>query len=244
MKVFVLFTSLIISSLVVAAPVKLDEYNWNLTDIQSKGFSRQSFFDQIDRNFVKVGSSICSNRALMWAYDFKRKHDVDSAKIFLFYTSRTGEIGNKTWWYHVAPMVNENGNLWVVDAGFPGSIRGPQTKEEWLQKFVGSTNCKAIKSADTDLIERMFWMQAYPERTSHGTFDCYYRIVPGTLWTPNSVAQNILGRDEDGRPVHYERHDFDRDELYQSCVEATAGRLGPVFGGTKEQCKSYANRYY
>ena len=227
-----------------SADVKLNEYDWNVTDITTKGFTKESFFEKMDRKFIKVNSSICSNRALLWAYDFKTKYDLDTAKIFLFYTKKTGDVGRKTWWYHVSPMVNENGELWVVDAGFPAFISGPQKQEDWLHSFVGSAHCKEIKANDTDLIERMFVGAVYPETTSHGTYDCYYRIVPGSYWTPATIAMNLLGKDADGRPVRFERPEINLDEVYTSCIEASTGVFGRFFGKNKKECAQLVGRDY
>lgn len=242
MKFIFTLIVLTLSTLTFAQEINLSEYNWKMTDIAKKGFTKESLFTKMDRKEIKLGSSICSNRALLWAHDFKRFYDIDSAKIFLFYTKMTGEIGRKTWWYHVAPVVNEKGNLWVLDAGFPSKIKGPKVSTEWLHAFSGSTNCKEIKAGENDLIERMFRMATFPERTAYGTYDCYYRIVPGPFWTPASVAKNLLGVNERGQPVRFERDEFDKEELYQACVEATASKIGRALGTSVERCKKLVGR--
>jgi hypothetical protein len=220
--------------------ISLDDYKGSLiTDIATKGISKEKLFSSMDRNFIKVGGSICSNRALMWLYDYKKKHDIDGAKIFLFYTKKTGEVGSKTWWYHVSPMVNENGKLWVMDAGFPSSIRKPLTQSEWLNKFIGSDKCKAIKGSETELIEKMFSGRVFPETTSYGTYDCYYKLTPAGYWTPASVAMSLLGVDESGTPVHYVRDEIKKSEVYTACTEAVTSGLGRIFGAGKKKCKEY-----
>ena len=178
MKNLFITVCILSSGLTYAQELTLPEYNWKVTDISTKNMSKESIFNRMDTKLVKVSKSICSNRALMWVYDMKRNLNIDAAKIFLFYTKKTGEVGRKTWWYHVAPMVNDHGKLWVVDPGFPGFIEGPLAKEEWLHKFVGSDRCKEIKSGENELIERMFQGQVYPSHTSYGSYDCYYRVTP------------------------------------------------------------------
>lgn len=221
-----------------AQDVILKDYSWKLTDIADRGFTKETFFNQIDRSFVKIGASICSNRALLWANDFKRLHDIDSAKIFLFYTKITGEVGRKTWWYHVAPIVNEKGQQWVMDAGFPDKISGPQTKADWLKSFISNTNCKEIKSGEDELIENMFKERVFPQRTPYGKYDCYYRIAPGPYWTPAAVAKNLLGQNEFGQPIQFERNEIQPQEVYEACVEATTSKLGRVLGGNVKECKA------
>jgi hypothetical protein len=240
MKSFLMAIALGMASSAFAQDVSLTNYpNWKMTDISTKGHKKEILFSKMNRNLIKVGASICSNRALVWAYDFKRNQDIDAGKLFLFYTKKTGEVGLKTWWYHVTPVINENGSIYAMDAGFPGSIVKPITPNEWLKKFAGSTNCKEIKANETDLIERMFDGYVYPSTTSHGTYDCYYTITPGGYWTPGSVAKGLLGVDEDGKPVHYVRDEIDNDEVYEACVEAVTSSVGRVLGGGKKRCKDY-----
>jgi hypothetical protein len=230
----------LITSSVYAQEISLPDYNnWKLTDIATKGYKKEALFSKMNRSLIKVGASICSNRALVWAYDFKRNQNIDAGKLFLFYTKKTGEIGSKTWWYHVTPVINENGAIFAMDAGFPSSIKTPLTPTDWLHKFTGSTACKEIKANETDLIERMFAGYVFPQSTTHGTYDCYYAITPGGFWTPATVAMGLLGKDETGKPVSHVRDDIDSEEVYAACVEAVTSSVGRVFGGGKKKCKDY-----
>ncbi|MFP5385878.1 MAG: protein-glutamine glutaminase family protein [Bacteriovoracia bacterium] len=238
MKLSLLF--LLISFTAIAGDLKIKDFEWHLTDISDKGLTKESLFSRMDRDFIVPKSSICSNRALMWANNFKKNQKLDTGKIFLFYTKKKGEISLKTWWYHVAPVINENGNVWVMDAGFPGFIDSPISTNEWLLKFSSSNNCKEIQSHETELVELIFKSWTFPHRTSYGYYDCYYKIVPHTLWTPEIVAMNILGKNASGEPVRVERHEIDKDELYQACLEATTSKLGYALGTNKKECKEYA----
>lgn len=238
MKLF--FCLLLISFQTLAFDQTLKDFNWPLTDISKKGLRKEALFSRMDRDFIDLGSSICSNRALMWAHDLKRSYNLNTAKVFLFYTKKKGKISLKTWWYHVAPVVNEKGKTWVLDAGFPGFIDRPMTIQEWLLKFADSTNCKEIHSRETELVELIFSGRTFPRRTSYGRYDCYYKVVPHTLWTPEVVAKNILGRDADGEPVRLERHEIDKEELYKACLEATTSKLGYLVGAHKKECKAYS----
>jgi hypothetical protein len=233
---------LCLSFTALSQDLNLSDYNWNIVDVKSKGLSKEILFTKMDRDFVNVKSSICSNRAHMWAHDFKRFYLLDTGKIFLFYTKKKGSASLRTWWYHVAPVVNEGGKIWVMDAGFPGFIRGPLTQNEWFSKFADSTNCKEIQAHEKDLIERMFSQQTFPHRTAYGYYDCYYRIVPHTMWTPGVVAENLLGVDSEGRPVRTERPEIDMDELYQACIEATSTKIGFALGANKKKCKELTGR--
>lgn len=240
MKLVLAGLILTFSTLIFAQDVVMSDFkDWKLTDVATQGHSKEKLFSSMNREFIKLGGSICSNRALIWSFDFKRHKNVDAGKLFLFYTKKTGEIGKKTWWYHVTPIINEKGVVYAMDAGFPSSIRGPVTTKEWLKKFSGSTNCKEIKSHETELITRMFDGYVFPETTSYGTHDCYFKYAPAGYWTPASVAMGLLGKNSDGKPIHYVRDEINTDEVYSACVEAVTSSLGRVFGGGKKRCKEY-----
>lgn len=242
MKSFIFLSLMVLSSMSFAQEILLNDYDWKLTDIASKGLSKEDLFSKMDVNFVKPGSSICSNRALMWANDFKRDHDLNTAKIFLFYTSLRSENSDKVWWYHVAPIINEAGNMWVMDPAFRGFIKSPLPVEGWLQKFAKSTNCKEIRLGENELIEMIYRERTFPFETSYGRHDCYYKIAPHGYWTPNSLAMNLLGVDYNGRPVRHERLEINRDELYTACLEATSSKFGRTFGSGKKECRKYIAR--
>lgn len=227
----------------LAADVQIKDYNWSMTDIASKGLTKETLFSKMDRDFIKLGKSICSNRALLWANDFKRDYNLDSGKVFLFFTTKKEEPSlRKEWWYHVAPVINENGNIVVMDAGFPGFIKTPLTVGQWLEKFAYTANCKEISASDTDLVEYIYNQAVFPKQTAYGYNTCYYKIVPHTLWTPEVVAKNLLGKDSQGRPVRVERHEINKDELMQACLEATTGKIGWALGNGKKKCEEYVAR--
>ena len=129
--------------------------------------------------------------------------------------------------------------MWVMDAGFPGSINSPLSVKDWTTHFTKTGNCKEIKATETDLVEHIFKVAVYPEETSYGKYDCYYKVVPAGYWTPNSVAMNLLGRNSQGTPVSYNREEIDKDEVYAACSEAVTNPLGRFFGSGEKKCKKY-----
>lgn len=231
---------LVLISLSAYSQTTLTDFRYNLTDVSKRGETKDTLFAKLNRRLIKTSSSICSNRALIWTYDMKRFQNIDAGKIFLFYTGKNGEIGSKKWWYHVAPVVNDRGQAWVIDGGFPGYVKRPMQIGEWLTKFVNTSSCKMINSRERDLFELMHKGRMYPEYTpQYGAVDCYTYIAPGPFWTPATVAMGVLQEDEDGRPIRFSREQYDLDELLQACKEAAGGRLGTVLGGQKKKCKEY-----
>lgn len=241
MKLTVSILSILFSLNTIAGPVPLPGEDYSLTDVAELGLKKEDLFKKMDRDLIKLGGSICANRAHMWSYDFKRFHNVDSGKLFLFYTPKTGRRERNSWWYHVTPVISENNTIYAMDAGF-SFIKGPVTVAQWLEKFAKSTNCREIQDSDTHLIERMFSGATFPSTTSVGTYDCYYRIVPAGYWFPGSVARHLLGRDSSGRPVRYERREVRSDEVRSACLEAVTSGLGRLLGGGKKKCERYMSQ--
>lgn len=237
------FFAALLSLSAFAAEVKIKDYNWDMTDVATRGLTKETLFSRMDRSFIKLKGSICSNRAHMWANDFKRDYDLDTGKIFMFFTKKedTG-LRLRTWWYHVSPVINENGQIWVMDAGFGSFIKSPLTIGDWLKKFAHTSDCKEITLDEPELVELIFREAAFPRTTQYGTYECYYKITPHPIWTPEVLARNLLGRDGSGRPVRVDRDEIDKNELYQACLEATSSKIGWALGSSKEKCKEYINR--
>jgi Glutaminase len=219
--------------------VILSEYDYRLSDAQEMGFSKTELFNKMDRKIVRVKDSICSNRAHVWAYDLK-KQNIDSAKVFMFLTRKTSYFDGASWWYHVAPAINHNGKLWVIDAGFPDRIKSPLLVNEWLKEFNGKDSaCKEIKSEEEVLLRLMFGDHVFPETTTYGTYNCYYRITPPGYWTPTQVATNLLGRDESGRPSRLEREDLDEKEVMKACLETSTTPIGYFMRQGLKKCEDF-----
>ncbi|MFL5786232.1 MAG: protein-glutamine glutaminase family protein [Bacteriovoracaceae bacterium] len=240
MKLFSLLTLALISFSAFAQNLTLSDFHYSLNDVLTRGQTKESLFTGLNRDIVKTGSSICSNRALLWTYDMKRFHNIDAAKIYVFYTSQNGDEGGKKWWYHVTPVINEKGQLWTIDGGFPGFVKGPMLISDWLKKFVHTDNCKQIRASEKDLLELMFVGRMFPDSTpQYGPQQCYTVIAPGMFWTPATVAMGVLQEDSSGRPIRFTREQYDMDEVLQACKEAAAGALGTIFGNPKKKCKEY-----
>ena len=224
---------------VMASDIRLPGFSFLLGDISARGFSADELFEKMDRTSFDLKNSICSNRALIWANDFKIREGLETAKIFMFYTPKAGVAQRSMWWYHVAPVVNERGKLAVLDAGFPAAIQRPTTIEEWLESFSRSLRCKEIHPEDRDLLQLIFKEQVFPKETRHGVFDCYYVIAPFYYWTPGQVAETLLGEDESGETTRPRKPVIDSTELFQACLETRSTKIGYLFQQKRKECRSY-----
>ena len=76
MKKMMMALILGITTSAFAQEVTLSNFShWKMTDISTKGYTKEALFTQMNRDLIKAGDSICSNRALVWAYDFKRNQN-------------------------------------------------------------------------------------------------------------------------------------------------------------------------
>lgn len=244
MKVLLSSLLLLSSFSAFSQTITLSDFNYPVPDIKELGLTKESLYKDMNRTLVRHQDSICSNRAHMWAFDFERKHHVTTPKIFLFYTSKNSHMGGRltgiNWWYHVTPMVNEGGELFAMDAGFPGKIKSALPMKEWLANFTGKdAKCKEILPGEDDLIELIYQGNAFPQTTRYGKYDCYYKITPAGYWVPGQVAKHILGKDESGRPVRLERDQINKDEVFEACLEASTTPAGWVWGNGYSKCNYY-----
>lgn len=223
-----------------AQPLLIKDFNFPVPDIREQNKTRDDLFTKMNRSLVRIKDSICSNRAHVWSFEMKKK-EVIAPKIFMFFTPSTAHFDGVSWWYHVVPTVNENGTFWAMDAAYPKRFSGPVSTHEWMKSFNKGTVCKEITAKDEDLIERMFSGNAFPEVTKHGTHKCYYIMTPPGYWTPGQVAMHLLGKDSNGRPVNFNRDEFNESDVMDACIEASTTPLGWTWGSTLGKCRYFVN---
>jgi hypothetical protein len=239
MRSMLAFFSLFLVFESYAQSIELPHYGYSIENVRERAVQKEELFERMRRLRVKQNDSICSNRAHVWAYDF-HKIGIKASKIFLFFTPKTGQFEGLSWWYHVAPVINEDGKLWVLDGGFPDRVKGPLLVEKWLKEFNGiKSTCKEITSEDADLIKFIFRERAFPEVTEYGRHDCYYHLTPPSYWIPSQIAKNVLGIDEEGRPVRFERDEFQKAEVLKACREATTTPLSWMIGKNTSFCRKF-----
>jgi hypothetical protein len=215
MKSLLLLLSL--SAFATAEVLKLPDYEYELDDINLLNLSSEQVFKKLDRTLVRVHDSICSNRAHMWAWDFALEK-FNTGKVFLFFTQSSN---SENWWYHVAPIINEAGKVFVLDAGLPERIQTHLSLKNWLQKFQRNKKmCKEIRHSDVALVKEIQRKRTFPETTAAGTYDCYYILTPPGYWTPSQIAVDILNRNE------FKSTGPDESEVFQACLEAVTSSLG------------------
>jgi hypothetical protein len=124
--------------------------------------------------------SQCFNRAHIWAKQMYDNHNVDSMKILIYYTKKYRKEVSKKWWFHIAPMVDVNGQFYVMDREF---TRKPVTDVQWEKIFTGKMNnptyrCKKIAN-----------IKEYYDSNNMNNEYCNIQHTSMYYWEPNDMSR-------------------------------------------------------
>ncbi|MBY0516303.1 MAG: hypothetical protein K2P81_05310 [Bacteriovoracaceae bacterium] len=106
--------------------------------------SATSLFNRMDTRTKRF--SQCFNRAHGWAYDMFRLANVNSKKVFIFFTQKFIKEHKYKWWFHVSPYVmTQEGNMTVERVMDVSFTRGPTFMQEWTDTFMpDGTVCPTV----------------------------------------------------------------------------------------------------
>lgn len=122
--------------------------------------------------------SECYNRAHVWAVEEFQKSQLNSLKLFLFFTRKYIRNYRYKWWFHVSPMILVNDgpstSAKVIDRRF---AKSPLDVKKWTDMFIYSrSNCPiAQKYSD-------YSNNQYSE-------DCYLMPVSMFYWQPRDMER-------------------------------------------------------
>lgn len=134
-----------------------DMYTWELLlamDFQTRDPMEKAKITQLENTsqLNKVMNSFrndldkhkqCFNRAHVWSYETKVKHNVNLGKVWLFFTQKYIKTYNYKWWFHIAPFTEVNQQKYVLDKTY--SKGGAQTVNSWKNMFIrNSHNCPVV----------------------------------------------------------------------------------------------------
>lgn len=158
-----------------------------------------NIFSRMRRNYQN--ESQCYNRAHIWAYEEYKRSNLNSMKLFLFFTNRYIRNYRYQWWFHVSPMalVNEDGASVerVLDRRFTTT---PRYVNSWTNNFIHSGRKCPIVQKYNDY------------RNNQEKEDCYLIPVSMYFWQP----RDIVSRDNNG----YEKKSFIKSEVDWAYWEA------------------------
>lgn len=91
--------------------------------------------------------SQCFNRAHVWSYEWRKKHNLYSSKAWIFFTKKYIRKYKFEWWFHVAPMVYvvQDGEVKerIMDIKYS---KGPLKLKQWTDIFMrDSAHCRVVQ---------------------------------------------------------------------------------------------------
>lgn len=96
-----------------------------------------------------VPHSECWQRAHVWAYEWRVKHQLFTSKAWIFFTRKyIRENPDLTWWFHVAPLVHVKMNGVIKERVLDRKYtNGPVSLKKWSDTFI--RNREACRVVDT-----------------------------------------------------------------------------------------------
>lgn len=168
MKLSTSLVAVLVSTLVAtsasAAPISpMDGYQAS----EHSDYDLNSFWSEVSRMDSRMKGKDCFKRAMLWSYQLNQKYGVETKKVFMHYTDkfnhelddqgRTGiaaRLGrlfssNDGWDFHVAPVVNIEGQDLVLD---PYMRNQPESIEDWVD-YLSQRGESLLKKRHRDLLK-------------------------------------------------------------------------------------------
>jgi len=134
------------------------------------------YFASMNRKFRR--RSECFNRAYVWSWEMSfnkiKGQRVHLGKAWLFFTRRYIRTYKYKWWFHIAPYINFNNEVRMLDRSF---LKNPSTLQEWTDEFIYTKEeCKIVNKYSD-------YAQHQEER------DCYLLKSSVHYWQPLDIEK-------------------------------------------------------
>ena len=196
----------IIEARPIPSPLKLnlkqqfeitDPFTYVPTTVASMDIARK-YFQEARYN---PKESQCFNRAMVWTYEWWRRHSLKSNKILIYFTRSFIRRYDFDWWFHIAPYVHVMDNGTVVERVLDVKYgRGPLEFRKW-------TNLFTKRSPECPVITKFSDYADYPY-----TGDCFIQRTNMYTYQPADLQMN--------EAWNYVKEDFVIDEVKQAYLEA------------------------
>lgn len=115
--------------------------------------------------------SQCFNRAMVWTYEWWKKHSLRSNKILIYFTRNYIRRYNFEWWFHIAPLVHvmDNGKVVerVMDVKYSS---GPTELVKWANIFLQKDPPCPIITKYSDYADYPYTGECFLQRTHMYTY--------------------------------------------------------------------------
>lgn len=153
----------------------------------------QSLFSDLKKENAKMDEfSECFERAHLWSLRAEKVHGITMEKVYLYFTYKfqmrhrvTTRWGRAfTWWFHVAPAVRVNGELWVMDATFTDRAMPLQ---EWAGSLMKEPEACVEITDPLEYVEERNASQGY-RHVDRVRNQCYYTAAPRFFYQPLEIG--------------------------------------------------------
>lgn len=124
----------------------------------------------------------CYNKAHIWAKQMDDNDNIKSMKKFIFYTKKfRRSLPKSKWWFHVAPMINVNGENYIMDLAY---ARQPILAEDWEKMLIDKLERNGIKDYRCKVITKI---SEFHNKQNHETEYCNVLIANMYYWVPGDI---------------------------------------------------------
>ncbi len=143
--------------------------------------------------------SQCFNRAMIWTYEWWRKHSLRSNKLLIYFTRNYIRRYNFEWWFHIAPYVHVMDNGKVVERVLDVKYtRDPKKFQDWANIFLRNDASCPVITKFSEYADNPYTGECYFQRTNMYTYqpaDLQMNEAWGyekTNWNMTEVRQAYL----------------------------------------------------
>ncbi len=115
--------------------------------------------------------SQCFNRAIVWGYEWWKKHSLKSNKILIYFTRTYIRRYNFEWWFHIAPYVHVMHEGKVVERVMDVKYtRGPLELKKWANIFLHNDAPCPVITKFSDYADHPYSGECFLQRTHMYTY--------------------------------------------------------------------------
>lgn len=115
--------------------------------------------------------SQCFNRAMVWSYEWWKKHSLKSNKLLIYFTRTYIRRYNFEWWFHIAPYVHVMDNDKVVERVLDIKYtNGPRDFQTWANIFLRNDAPCPVINKYSDYADHPYTGSCYFQRTHMYTY--------------------------------------------------------------------------
>lgn len=178
------------------------DFNYTPTTVASMEVA-EGYIKEARSRVEREGTTQCFNRAMVWSYDWWKKHSLRSMKMFIFWPKEYIRKYSFKWWFHVTPYVHVMDTDGIVKerALDVKWISRPYSMQDWADfHSTKDVKCRVVEKY-SDYANNPF----YSDR-------CYFMRANMYTWQPADLEMN--------EAWGYSKDAFNMDEVRAAFLEA------------------------